>query len=119
MEKTAGFLAPVFVYLYIFILNAVLPGRWVVGYVAKPNSTEKLKYHLNGRLVLFTTVLTWGLLCHSGWLAWDWLYIYRWYALAGAVVFGLIFSLSIVVPYPRVKKSFFVDFYFVVFVVYY
>ena len=111
MEKAAGFLAPVLIYFYIFILNAILPGRWVVGYVTKPNSSEKLKYRLNGLLVLFAVVITWVLICRSGMLPWDWLYIYRWYALAGAIVFGLIFSLAIVLPYQPVKKSFFADFY--------
>ena len=111
MEQAAGFLAPVLIYLYIFILNAVLPGRWVTGYVTKHNSTEKLKYHLNGLPVLFTVVLTWFLVCKSGWLAWDWLYTYRWYSLAGAVAFGLAFSLVIVIQSPPVKKSFLADFY--------
>ena len=111
MERAAGFLAPVIIYLFIFILNAVMPGRWVTGYVTKSNSEEKLKYHLNGLLVLFTVVVSWGVLCWSGVLAWDWLYQYRWYGLAGAVVFGFIFSLAIVLSAPAVKSSFFADFY--------
>ena len=111
MEKVAGFLAPVLIYLYIFVLNAIVPGRWVSGYVTRPNSTEKLRYHLNGLLVLFIVVATWFLLCRSGIIAWDWLYQYRWYGLAGAVTFGLIFSLAIVLPNPPVKNSFLADFY--------
>lgn len=111
MDKIAGFLFPVLVYLFIFILNALLPGRWVNGYVSKPGSDEKLRYRLNGLLVLFTVVCSWALLCYTGIMNWDWLYQYRWYGLAGAICFGLIFSIAIVVPFPSVKKSFFADFF--------
>jgi len=111
MEKIIGFFTPTLVYAFIFALNALLPGRWVDGYVTKPNSSEKLKYRLNGIWVLFTTCILWFLLCNSGILAWDWLYIYRWYELAGAITFGLIFSFAIVLPYPKVKDSFLADFY--------
>lgn len=111
MEKVAGFLAPALVYGFIFILNLGLPGRWVQGYVTRPQSTEKLRYRLNGLLVLFTVVFCWGLLGYSGLMPWDWLYLYRWYSLAGAVTFGLLFSFALVLPYPAVKKSFLADFY--------
>jgi delta14-sterol reductase len=111
MEKIAGFFSPALVYLFITMLNAVLPGRWVAGYVTKPNSTEKLRYHLNGLLVLFTVVFTWGLCCYCGYLSWDWFYTYRWYGLAGAITFGLIFSFAVVLPYPAVKPSFLADFF--------
>ncbi|MCW3125637.1 MAG: ergosterol biosynthesis protein [Bacteroidetes bacterium] len=111
MDKILGFLAPVFIYAFIFVLNAIVPGRWVVGYASKPNSTEKLKYRLNGLIILFLVVGCWAALCHYGLVAWDWLYIYRWYGLAGAVSFGLIFSLAIVLPNAPVKRSFFADFY--------
>ncbi len=111
MEKVLGFVTPLIIYLFIFILNLALPGRWVVGYATKTNSTEKLKYRLNGLLVLFTVVAVWIVLCYNGFLAWDWLYQIRWYGLAGAITFGLIFSLAIVLPYPAVKNSFAADFY--------
>ena len=111
MDKVFGFLAPFFIYIYIFILNALLPGRWVTGYINKPGSSEKLRYRLNGLWVLATIILTWGILCFSGLLPWDWLWQYRWYSLAGAITLGLIFSLLIVLPYPAVKKSFLSDFY--------
>jgi delta14-sterol reductase len=111
MDKLIGFLSPALIYFLIFILNIIIPGRWVVGYATKTNSTEKLRYRLNGLPILFIVVLSWFFLCRSGYIAWDWLYLYRWYGLAGAVVFGLIFSLTIVIPYPSVKNSFLADFY--------
>lgn len=111
MEKLIGFLFPGLVYLYIFILNNLLPGRWVKGYVTEQPSGEKLKYRLNGLMVLFTVVVTWAALCYFGIMAWDWLYEYSWYGLAGAAALGLIFSFVIVLPYPAIKKSFLADFY--------
>jgi protein-S-isoprenylcysteine O-methyltransferase Ste14 len=111
MEKVFGFFSPFFIYILIFILNALLPGRWVTGYVIKTGSTEKLKYRLNGLLVLAVVLITWIIFCYSGILDWDWLYTYRWYTLAGAITFGLIFSFAIVLPFPAVKKSFLADFY--------
>ena len=111
MQQLLGFLMPVLVYLFILILNATVPGRWVVGYATKPNSTEKLHYHLNGIFVLFIVVAIWALLCHWHILPWDWLYTYRWQGLAGAVAFGLVFSFAIVLPQPSVTTSFFKDFY--------
>jgi len=111
MENVLGFFAPGLIYLYIFILNAIVPGRWVIGYVTKTGTDEKLKYRLNGLLVLFLTVASWTGLCYADVLAWDWFYIIRWPALLGAIVFGLVFSLAIVVPYPKVKNNFLVDFF--------
>lgn len=112
MEKLLGFLTPVFIYTVIFILNYILPGRWVTGYVTKTGSTEKLRYKLNGLPVLFTVVFAWALACYFGFVDWDWMYQIRWHALSGAIVFGLIFSFSMVLPFPKVRKSFIADFFF-------
>jgi protein-S-isoprenylcysteine O-methyltransferase Ste14 len=111
MEKLIGFFSPLMVYIFIFVLNAVLPGRWVVGYVNKKNSDEKLRYRLNGLLVLIVVIFTWVLLCYFGFLSWDWFYQYRWYALAGAIFWGLIFSFALILPYPAVRKFFLADFF--------
>jgi delta14-sterol reductase len=109
MEKTLGYLAPVIVSIIIFFLNAILPGRWVTGYITKPGSTEKMRYHLNGIFVFFTVVLIWFFLGYFQIVPFDWLYNYRWYGLAGAFVFGIIFSLAIVLPYAPVRRSFLSD----------
>ena len=111
MENFLGFIAPGIVYAYIFILNAIVPGRWVVGYVTKTGTDEKLKYRLNGLLVLFVTIATSAGLCYTEFLAWDWFYTVRWPALFGAIFFGLAFSFAIVIPYNKVKSSFLTDFY--------
>jgi protein-S-isoprenylcysteine O-methyltransferase Ste14 len=111
MDSVLAFCAPILVYAYIFLLNAVLPGRWVQGYVTKEGSDIKLKYHLNGLLVLISVVMTWAALGSVGIMPWDWFYQYRWEGLLGAVVFGLIFSFAVVLPHPPVKKNFLADFY--------
>lgn len=111
MDQVLGFFAPALIYLYITALNALVPGRWVTGYVTKPNSSEKLRYRLNGLQVLIIVVLSWGLLGYWGYMPWDWLYVHRWEGLLGAIVFGLVFSFAIVIPSPAVKSSFLTDFF--------
>ncbi len=111
LHALLGFLAPIVIYLYIFVLNAILPGRWVVGYATKPDSDEKLHYRLNGFLVFLVSIATWFALGYLNWMPWDWLYQVRWYAALGAIVFGLVFSLAIVVPAAPVQKAFLTDFF--------
>ena len=111
MDIALGFLSPALVYVYIFVLNAVLPGRWVTGYATRAGSAEKLRYRLNGLLVLVIVVATWAVLGYTGMMPWDWFYTNRWYALYGAISFGIVFSFVIVLSQSQVKKSFLADFY--------
>ena len=112
MEKALGFLTPVLIFMIIFILNLLLPGRWVTGYVTKKNSAEKLRYHLNGINVFIVVVLIWFLLGFLKIVPYEWLYDTRWYGLGGACISGLIFSFAVVLAYPPVKKSFLADLFF-------
>ena len=112
MDTTLGFLAPVIIIAVIFILNVLLPGRWVNGYITKPNSLEKMRYHLNGISVLFVVVIAWFLLGYFEILSFDWLYIHRWQGLASACAIGIIFSIAIVISYPPVRKFFLADLFF-------
>lgn len=112
MDKAVGFLAPVTIAIFIFILNTLLPGRWVEGYVYKANTNEKLKYHLNGLQVFLTVILIWFLLGYFNLVPFVWLYNYRWYCLTGACLSGIIFSLAVVLQYPPVSNSFVSDLFF-------
>ena len=112
MEKVSGFLAPAFIALLIFLLNGILPGRRVTGYINKPGTNEKMQYHLNGMFVFIVILFLWFLTGYFNIIPFDWLYIYRWYGLAGACLLGIIFSLMVVLPYPPLKKSFLADLYF-------
>jgi hypothetical protein len=80
MQNILGFLAPTLIYGYIFLLNIVLPGRWVTGYATKEGTNEKLRYRLNGLVVLFTTLSTCVLLAYNNIIEWYWLYVVRWSA---------------------------------------
>jgi len=104
-----GFFTPWIIYAIITLLHYYLPGRWVKGYVKHSETGELLNYRLNGMLVLFTTVLIWFLLGYWNYVALDWLYEIRWSSLAGAFVFGLVFSLWIVLPFSSTGKSYWSD----------
>ena len=109
MTAISGFFTPWIIYGLITILHFLLPGRWVTGYVRHSETDVLLKYRLNGRLVLVAAVLLWYLFGFFNWLPFEWLYTVRWYSLAGAFVFGLIFSLWIVIPYSSTGKSLWSD----------
>jgi delta14-sterol reductase len=109
MEKTLGVLAPVLIFGLIFLLNLLLPGRWVNGYVTREGTEEKLRYRLNGLTVFILIVLIWYLLGRFSLVPFDWLYRFRWYGVAGACVSGLIFSLVIVFSGKPVRKSLLAD----------
>jgi protein-S-isoprenylcysteine O-methyltransferase Ste14 len=111
MEKTLGFLTPAFLAITIFVFNALLPGKWITGYISKPNSTEKMRYRLNGFLVFVVIILLWFFAGYFNIVPFDWLYKYRWQGLAGAFVIGVIFSLVVVLPFPSVRKWFLADIY--------
>jgi len=112
MDKLLGFLAPVFIAALVFILNALLPGRWITGYITRSGSSEKMKYHINGIYVLIVMMLIWFILGYFKMIPFDFLYTYRWYGLAGAFVLGIVFSLIVVLRYPPVRKSFTADLFF-------
>lgn len=104
-----GFFSPWIIYALITVLHYFLPGRWVTGYVNHAQTGEKLKYRLNGRLVLIIMIGIWLLLGYLNFVPYDWLYTVRWYSLAGAFTLGLLFSFFLVLPYPSTGKSFFAD----------
>ncbi|MCA0931817.1 DUF1295 domain-containing protein [Lutimonas saemankumensis] len=111
MAQALGFFSPWIIYLLITILHYFLPGKWETGYVKDETSGSLLRYRLNGRLVLFSTVFLWFGLGYLGWVPFDWLYTIRWYSLAGAFVFGMLFSFWIVLSAPSTGGSWLSDFY--------
>ncbi len=112
MDKISGFLAPFIIAVMVWFLNALLPGIWITGYITRPGSAEKMKYHINGIYVMIVILLLWFILGHFKIVPYDFLYTYRWYSLAGAFFFGVFFSLVVVLKYPPVKKSFPADLFF-------
>jgi protein-S-isoprenylcysteine O-methyltransferase Ste14 len=112
MKNVLGFSAPIIISFLIFALNALLPGRWLYGYISRPGSSERMRYHLNGILVFYVIATLWFLLGYLEILPFDYLYKYRWHGLAGACTFGLIFTLAVVLPHSSVRKSFLADVFF-------
>jgi len=111
-DQLYGFLSPWIIYAVITILHYYLPGTRMNGYVRHAETRELLKYRLNGRLVLIVSVALWFLSGYLGWISYDWLYLVRWYSLAGAFVFGLFFSLIMVLPNPSTGRSWVADVFF-------
>jgi protein-S-isoprenylcysteine O-methyltransferase Ste14 len=107
--QLAGFFTPWIIYAVITVLHYFLPARRVTGYVRHSQTGALLKYRLNGILVLIISIVLWFLLGYLGWVPYDWLYVIRWYSLAGAFTLGLVFSLTMVLPYPSTGKSWFAD----------
>jgi protein-S-isoprenylcysteine O-methyltransferase Ste14 len=112
MDKVAGFLSPWIIYAVITLFHYVLPTRWRSGYVKDSGTGALLQYRLNGWIVLIIAIVLWLFLGSLGWAPYDWLYSIRWYSLAGAFVFGLLFSLAVVLPYPSTGRSWLADLYF-------
>jgi protein-S-isoprenylcysteine O-methyltransferase Ste14 len=108
----AGFFAPWVVYALILALHFALPSRKVAGYVPDPLTGLPLGYRLNGPLVLIVMVLLWVVVGRAHLLAWDWLYVHRWSALAGSCVLGLLFSFAMVLSAPGTGRTFLADLYF-------
>jgi len=104
-----SFLWPLVVYVVVLGLHLVLPGRWTPGYVKDPATGAPLRYRLNGPWVLAATLGLWALACARGLIAWDAFYAERWAMTGGACAFGLVFTLAIVLPAPRVKPSLLAD----------
>lgn len=106
-----GFFTPWIAYLIITLFHILIPGKWMKGYVKHSITDEILYYRLNGFWVAICCIIIWFLLGYFNVVSFDWLYNVRWYSVIGAISFGLIYSLCIVIPYPSTGKSFFADFY--------
>ena len=104
-----GFVAPLGVYALITVLHLVVPARTVDGYVVDPTTGKPYRYRLNGLVVFALTIALWALACSSGWLAWDFFWTTRFEGLAGACVFGLIFTAAVVLPERRTDKGLLAD----------
>ncbi len=104
-----GFLAPIGVFALVTLLHLIVPARTVDGYVIDPATQRPYRYRLNGLIVYWLTIGSWALACSSGWLAWDFFWITRFEGLAGACVFGLLFTFAIVLTAPSTEKGLLAD----------
>ncbi len=85
-------------YILVFVLHLVVPGRWVTGYARDEVTGAPLRYRLNGLRVMVLMIALYFVAGATGLVAWDWVYLHRWDNLAAACVIGLIFTAAIVLP---------------------
>ena len=102
-EAIAGFFTPLAVFAVFFVLQLVLPGRWVPGYVINPETGEPRKYRLNGILVFVIAVVVWAFELTG--MPREWFYRSTIPAVVGGTVFATIFTVIAVYSQPQLKKS--------------
>ena len=105
-EAIAGFLTPLAIFAVFFLLQLLLPGRRVTGYVTNPETGEPRNYKLNGIIVFVIAVAVWATEVTG--MPRDWFYRSAIYAIAGGTALCLIFSLFAVFSQPegRIKNRF-------------
>ncbi|MXY98517.1 MAG: DUF1295 domain-containing protein, partial [Gemmatimonadetes bacterium] len=110
-EAIWGFFTPLIVYAVFFVVQLMLPGRWVPGYVVNPKTGEPRNYRLNGLLVFLIAIVVWALELTG--LPLDWFYRSSVYTVLGGTVFAIIFTLIAVFTQPEGKvKSRFLAWWF-------
>ena len=109
-EKIAGLFTPLAIFAAFAVVQLILPGRWVPGYVINPETGEPRRYRLNGILVFVIAVLVWGFELTG--LDRDWFYRTSLYAVAGGTAFAALFTAIAVHSQPKVDgRNPVVDFY--------
>ena len=109
--RILGLMTPMVVFLLVYILQYILPGKWADGYACKKNTSIKLKYKLNGTLVFLIILLIWAILGHFHILNFNWFYLNRWYGFVGASILGVVFSIIMVCAVAPIHRNFLKDFY--------
>ncbi|MYA59552.1 MAG: hypothetical protein F4X40_03185, partial [Chloroflexi bacterium] len=58
-EATLGFFTPLIIFVLFFVVQLILPGIRVPGYVTNPETGNPRNYRLNGLLVYAIAVIVW------------------------------------------------------------
>ena len=105
-EAIWGFLTPLVIYAAFFLVQLILPGRWVPGYVINRETGAPRNYRLNGMLVFLIALIVWAFELTG--LPRDWFYRSSVYAVTGGTVIAIILTLIATFSYPRgkVKNAF-------------
>ncbi len=98
-EALLGFLTPLAILVLFFLVQLILPGRWVTGYVTDRETGEPRNYKLNGLLVYVIALVVWALELTG--MPRDWFYRSALYAVAGGTVVITILALIAVFSRPR------------------
>ena len=100
-EALAGLLTPLAICAAFFVVQLILPGKRVPGYVIDAETGEPRSYRLNGLLVFVLAELVWAFELTG--LPRDWFYRSTVYQVAGGTVLCLIFALLAVFGGARGK----------------
>jgi delta14-sterol reductase len=106
-----GLITPLIAYAVITLLHIIIPVRKIKGYVKNEITGQVMNYRINGKFVLWASVIIWFLLGYFDVVPYAWLYETRWYGFIGAVVIGLVYSIIIVCKHPSTGKPFIADFF--------
>ena len=90
-EVIAGFFTPLVIFAVFFLMQLILPGRWVPGYVINPQTCEPGNYRLNGILVFAIALIVWAF--ELTWMPRDWFYRSSIYAVVCGTVFTTVFAI--------------------------
>lgn len=105
-EAIAGFFTPLAIFIVFLLLQLLLAGHWVPGYVVDRETGEPRKYRLNGILVFVIAVLVWAFELTG--MPRDWFYRTTIYAMSGGTFFSLILTLIAMYSQPRKEKRSFI-----------
>ena len=98
-EKVWGFFTPLIIFAAFFLVQLILPGRRVPGYVTNPETGEPRTYKLNGLLVFAIAQILWGFELTG--LDRDWFYRSTLWAILGGTVFTTLFAIWAVFSQPK------------------
>ena len=112
MRIFLGLITPLVIYVGITLLHLIIPVKRIKGYVTNEVTGEVMNYRINGKFVLWTSIVIWFLLGYFEVVPYTWLYDTRWLGLISAVVIGLVFSFVIVCKQPSTGKPFLADFWY-------
>ena len=98
-EAIAGFFTPLIIFAVFFIVQLILPGRRIPGYVINPETGEPRNYRLNGLLVFVIAIIVWATEITG--MPRDWFYRSAMCAVVGGTVLVTIFTLIAVFSQPQ------------------
>ncbi len=112
MRILLGLITPLVAYSVITLLHLVIPVKRTTGYARNDATGALMTYRINGKYVLWASILIWFALGYSDVVPYEWLYETRWLGFIGAIAIGLGFSFFVVLRYPPTGRAFWADLWF-------
>ncbi|MCY4159691.1 MAG: ergosterol biosynthesis protein [Bacteroidetes bacterium] len=102
-EKILGLCTPLIVYIAFFVIQLILPGRRVPGYVINPETGKPRNYRLNGIWVFSVVLAIWWFELTG--MPRDWFYRSSVFAVIGGTFFTAVFSFITFFSQPKEKRK--------------